>query len=362
MAGSDSPSSDQQLGKAHGIGRTAGGLAAFKKHHPVGPERGAGRQPLKLPDRVGRKPMPFPDPAQRDMGNKGPPFRGEPDLGAGALKTVLKHFQLGTGVDLEVEHARATGSREGPARAKGETHGVDAGGSMAERIFDGVQAIGHDFAEELEGDMQPVVPDPAHRPFPLHQAPKQETRLLERGRGERDGDEEPHCMERNGGGRGARELEGGGSGRLHSGMVQDGLLRAGRTLAIPRSELIYRATRAGGPGGQHVNTSSTRIELWWNVAESTAPTERQRALLLERLASRLNREGWLRLTESGHRSQLRNREAVTERFAALVARAVIPPKQRRRTRVPAAERRRRLNAKRQRAQVKQLRGKVHGDD
>jgi len=145
-------------------------------------------------------------------------------------------------------------------------------------------------------------------------------------------------------------------------MSDDAWLQAGKALRIPRSELRYHATRSGGPGGQHVNTSATRIELWWNLEESAAPTERQRALLRERLGSRLDGEGWLRLTESNHRSQLRNREAVTERFAALVARAVIPPKQRRRTRVPAREKRRRLEAKRQRGQVKQLRGRVGRDD
>lgn len=145
-------------------------------------------------------------------------------------------------------------------------------------------------------------------------------------------------------------------------MERETWLHAGTALAIPRSELVYRATRSGGPGGQHVNKTSTRIELLWNLLTSAAPSEVQRTLLRERLASRLDSEGWLRLTESGSRSQLRNREEVTERFLALLARAVTPRKRRRRTGVPARERRKRLETKRQRGQVKRLRGRVRRDD
>ena len=139
-------------------------------------------------------------------------------------------------------------------------------------------------------------------------------------------------------------------------------LSAGHRLQIPRGEVSYRATRAGGPGGQHVNTSSTRVELWWNLRESAAPTEEQRGLLEQRLVHRLDQEGWLRLVEAGSRSQLRNKEAVTERFLALVAQALKPPKVRRPTRIPKAQKARRLETKRQRAQVKRLRGKVKGDE
>jgi ribosome-associated protein len=135
-------------------------------------------------------------------------------------------------------------------------------------------------------------------------------------------------------------------------------LRAGKHLMIPRAELIYHATRSGGPGGQHVNTSSTRIELWWNLETSTAPTETQRRLLRDRLATRLDGEGWLRLTESGSRSQFRNREAATERLAHLLARAVLPRKPRQPTRVPRTEKRKRVETKRRRGEIKQLRARV----
>src|SRR5262245_1165959 len=104
------------------------------------------------------------------------------------------------------------------------------------------------------------------------------------------------------------------------------------SLRIPRGELSYRATRSGGPGGQHVNKTATRVELWWNLEQSGAPSDEQRALLRERLAGRLDSEGWLRLVESGSRSQLRNRETVTERFGELLARALRPRTPRKRTR------------------------------
>jgi len=145
-------------------------------------------------------------------------------------------------------------------------------------------------------------------------------------------------------------------------MGDDAWLSAGHRLRIPRGEVSYRATRAGGPGGQHVNTSSTRVELWWNLRDSGTPTAGQRALLEERLGHRIDQEGWLRLVETGSRSQLRNREAVTERFLDLLDHALKPKRVRKPTRIPRAEKQRRLETKRQRAGVKRLRGKVRGDD
>ena len=63
------------------------------------------------------------------------------------------------------------------------------------------------------------------------------------------------------------------------------------SLRIPMAELEYRASRSGGPGGQHVNTSSTRVEVWWDIAGAPSLSQEQRALLLERLASRLDSAG-----------------------------------------------------------------------
>jgi ribosome-associated protein len=139
-------------------------------------------------------------------------------------------------------------------------------------------------------------------------------------------------------------------------------LPVGRFLRIPLAELSFRATRAGGPGGQHVNKSATRVELWWNLEQSAAPSPEQRAVLRERLGRRVDREGWVRLVEAGSRSQLRNREAVTERLVALLSRALTPRTPRQRTTVPARERRRRLEEKRRRAGTKRLREKPRSDE
>ena len=126
-------------------------------------------------------------------------------------------------------------------------------------------------------------------------------------------------------------------------------------LCLPLAELEYRASRSGGPGGQHVNTSSTRVEVWWDVAGSSALTEEQRARLLARLATRLDSAGRLRLVSSGSRSQLRNREEVTERLRDLVAVALRVPKPRKRTRPSRAAKAARLEAKRRRSAVKRER-------
>ena len=133
-------------------------------------------------------------------------------------------------------------------------------------------------------------------------------------------------------------------------------------LRLPRAELEYRASRSGGPGGQHVNTSSTRVEVRWDVAGSSALTEEQRARLLARLATRLDSAGRLRLVSSGSRSQLRNREEVTERLRDLVAAALRVPKARKRTRPSRAAKAARLEAKRRRAAVKRERRPPGADE
>jgi ribosome-associated protein len=126
-------------------------------------------------------------------------------------------------------------------------------------------------------------------------------------------------------------------------------------LTLPLAELEYRASRSGGPGGQHVNTSSTRVEVWWDVAASTSLSDDQRSRLLTRLASRLDTTGRLRLVSSGSRSQLRNREEVTERLRDIVAAALHIPKKRKPTRPSKAAKAARLDGKRHRSAIKRER-------
>ncbi len=145
-------------------------------------------------------------------------------------------------------------------------------------------------------------------------------------------------------------------------MSDDPWVEVTDTVRIPRAELRYQASRSGGPGGQHVNTSSTRIELWWDVANSAALTEAQRVRLLSRLATRLDGEGRLRLVSGASRSQRQNRDAVTERLQSVVAAALHVPKLRRKTKPSRAAKAARLADKKRRAVAKARRKPVREDD
>ncbi|MEP7347642.1 MAG: alternative ribosome rescue aminoacyl-tRNA hydrolase ArfB [Gemmatimonadaceae bacterium] len=121
---------------------------------------------------------------------------------------------------------------------------------------------------------------------------------------------------------------------------------------IPAGELVVRASRAGGAGGQHVNTSSTRIELLWNPGLSAALSPGERRVVVERLAKRLDSAGFIRFVSSETRSQLQNRERAKERLADLVRAALVPQKVRRATKPSRAEREKRITEKKQQSQKK----------
>lgn len=144
--------------------------------------------------------------------------------------------------------------------------------------------------------------------------------------------------------------------------AESALLRVTPELAIPRAELEYRASRSGGPGGQHVNTSSTRVELLWNVAASPVLSEPQRARIREKLKGRIDQEGTLRVVASTQRSQLQNRQEATERLRLLLAEALRVPKHRKKTRPPRAAKEARLRAKKRRAETKSGRRPVRPED
>lgn len=136
-------------------------------------------------------------------------------------------------------------------------------------------------------------------------------------------------------------------------MADDVRLSDGTT--IPAGELVFGFARSGGPGGQHVNTSATKVELRFDVAGSPSLDDAQKARITEALGNRMTDDGVLILQASEYRSQARNREAVQARLGNLLSSAVRPPRPRRRTRIPRASRRRRLEAKRRRSERKQLR-------
>jgi len=132
-------------------------------------------------------------------------------------------------------------------------------------------------------------------------------------------------------------------------------LEVSPALTIPASELGWRFSRSSGPGGQHVNTSDSRVELFWNVCTSTALSDVQRVRLLTRLEPRLI-AGVITVTASEQRSQLRNREIALAKLAGLVAEGIAPEAARRRATKPTrGSNRRRLVAKQQRAATKQQR-------
>lgn len=132
-------------------------------------------------------------------------------------------------------------------------------------------------------------------------------------------------------------------------------------VTIPAVELEYAASRSSGPGGQHVNTTDSRIQLRWNVEESAVLSDMQRARLLRTLASRLTESGDLLVACDTHRSQRRNREEAAQRLAQLVREALIPPRPRKKTRPTRASRERRLQEKKKRSDVKKGRGRPVDD-
>ena len=140
-------------------------------------------------------------------------------------------------------------------------------------------------------------------------------------------------------------------------MAEDALdgVRIDDGIVIPRDELIARASRSGGAGGQHVNTSSTRIELVWNVAASRALSPEQRERVLHKLSSRLDGDRNVRVVASDRRSQRQNRESAELRLAELVRKALIVPKKRRPTRPSRAAKEARLESKRRLSEKKRER-------
>jgi ribosome-associated protein len=129
-------------------------------------------------------------------------------------------------------------------------------------------------------------------------------------------------------------------------------LSVNASVAIPRSELDVRVSRSSGAGGQHVNKTSSRVEIFWNIRSSQAISEDERSRLLDKLASKLTTEGSVRVVASDMRSQSRNRELAEERLAELVRRALILPKKRRPTKPSKASKEARLEEKKRRSRKK----------
>jgi ribosome-associated protein len=131
---------------------------------------------------------------------------------------------------------------------------------------------------------------------------------------------------------------------------------------IPETELSFSASRSGGPGGQHVNKVSSRIELRFDLDASPSLTDEQKRRIRARLGARVTKDGVLRIVASSSRSQYANRQAAVERFQHLLERALQRVKPRVDTRVPAAAKRRRIEAKKVRGRLKRNRSAPDGEE
>ncbi len=124
---------------------------------------------------------------------------------------------------------------------------------------------------------------------------------------------------------------------------------------ILEGELVFKASRSSGPGGQNVNKLNTRVTVLLDVAGSPSLSDQQKQRVLGRLAGRIDKDGILHVASQKHRSQEANRRAAVERLQQLVQEALKPVPMRKKTRVPTAARERRLQEKRQRSGRKQQR-------
>lgn len=126
-------------------------------------------------------------------------------------------------------------------------------------------------------------------------------------------------------------------------------------LTVPLHELEFSYSRSSGPGGQHVNKTSTRVSLRWNVLASQTLTEDQRSILLQRLAPHVTHDGYFIIHVDTTRSQHKNKEIAIERFIDDIKSAFIVPKKRKKTKVSKEAQEKRLHAKKRQSQRKESR-------
>ncbi|EEI93997.1 peptidyl-tRNA hydrolase domain family protein [Sphingobacterium spiritivorum ATCC 33300] len=123
------------------------------------------------------------------------------------------------------------------------------------------------------------------------------------------------------------------------------------------TELVFKFSRSGGAGGQHVNKVSSKVLLQWDVAGSTFFLEDQKAILFHALSNRINKDGVLQLESDNDRSQVKNKEIAIQRFLTIVDTALIPVKARKKTRIPYSKVVDRLDRKKRQSELKKSRSK-----
>ena len=133
------------------------------------------------------------------------------------------------------------------------------------------------------------------------------------------------------------------------------------SLTIPSSEISFEASRSSGPGGQHVNKSSTKVTILFDIDASSVLADAQRVRIREKLASKLSGGSVLRVSSQRTRSQLTNRDDAMEKLAKLIRAALVEQNPRRKTRPSRATKERRLEEKRKKSEIKQTRSIVYDD-
>ncbi|MHC4535214.1 MAG: alternative ribosome rescue aminoacyl-tRNA hydrolase ArfB [Planctomycetota bacterium] len=130
-----------------------------------------------------------------------------------------------------------------------------------------------------------------------------------------------------------------------------------KNISIRDDELVFKTSRSAGPGGQNVNKVNTRITLFFDVTNCESFSDVQKRRILSRLATRADKNGILRVVSQRFRTQIANRRAAVERLQQLLADALKTRPVRKKTRIPYAVKKRRLEQKRKRSLLKQRRAK-----
>ena len=133
------------------------------------------------------------------------------------------------------------------------------------------------------------------------------------------------------------------------------MIRINSKIEISESDLVFKASRSSGPGGQNVNKVNTRVTLFFDVANCRTLSDAQKRRILTRLASRSDKKGVVRVVSQKFRTQRANRIAATERLRQLLAEALKRPRIRKKTYIPRSAHEKRLEEKKRRGALKRLR-------